>query len=340
MGFRYIGSKARVVDSIFTIIKAPKNGARFYDVFSGTGIVASKAADLGWPVFINDFLKCSTEISESRLLSKEEVPFGNYGGYQNCLEYLNNLEPRKGYFWKEYSPGSSSFFGLERKYFTEKNASKIDAILYEIKSMVKEKRISEKEHTLLTATIISAVNNIANIAGTYGCFLSKWNSQALKDLLLEPLELRDRKIDYIASNKDVFSIQSNKEDVLYLDPPYTKRQYASYYHILETISYEDNPEVNGVSGLRPWKDKASVFCYKKKALDSLIKLVKIQNAELIYISYSNDGHIKLEDLEVELSKLGDVKTFCLGDIGRYISNEKAKRKGNKVSEFLIELKKG
>ena len=40
-------------------------------------------------------------------------------------------------------------------------------------------------------------------------------------------------------------------DTVYLDPPYTKRQYAAYYHILETISLGDEPIVEGICGIRP-----------------------------------------------------------------------------------------
>ena len=40
-------------------------------------------------------------------------------------------------------------------------------------------------------------------------------------------------------------------DTVYLDPPYTKRQYAAYYHILEAISLGDEPIVEGICGIRP-----------------------------------------------------------------------------------------
>ena len=34
-------------------------------------------------------------------------------------------------------------------------------------------------------------------------------------------------------------------DAVYADPPYTKRQYAAYYHILETIAAGDRPLISG-----------------------------------------------------------------------------------------------
>jgi len=33
-------------------------------------------------------------------------------------------------------------------------------------------------------------------------------------------------------------------DILYLDPPYNQRQYATNYHLLETIAKYDNPKIH------------------------------------------------------------------------------------------------
>src|SRR5690606_16072947 len=83
------------------------------------------------------------------------------------------------------------------------------------------------------------------------------------------------------------------DDVVYLDPPYTKRQYAAYYHLLETIALGDEPSVEGVTGLRPWREKASDFCYRTRALGALTSLVNKLPARRIVISYSDDAHIPI-----------------------------------------------
>ena len=44
----------------------------------------------------------------------------------------------------------------------------------------------------------------------------------------------------------MFSLKVSPGDTVYLDPPYTKRQYASYYHIPETIAYHDEPKVEAL----------------------------------------------------------------------------------------------
>lgn len=337
MGYRYIGSKARIADEIIKYIGKPTGDGYFIDAFSGTGIVAEKAADYGWKIKVNDMMKNAVIMSTARLLSMEDISFMNFGDYESCIALLNNLEGEKGFIWKEYSPASKNEVGIERKYFSEKNAAKIDAIIRTLKEWLKNKVITENEYVLLMNDVISAVNDIANIAGTYGCFLSKWSSQANNDIELKKTQLREKKVNFVSSNEDVFNLTSNKSDVVYLDPPYTKRQYASYYHILETIVCGDEPVVEGVSGLRPWKEKASVFCYKTKALKALIELIISQKAHRVVLSYSNEGHVILDELIEELTPYGTVKLFELSSIGRYTPNKAAVNNNTSVKEYLIDF---
>ena len=338
MGYRYIGSKARVVEEIIRYLGAPLIDGCFIDAFSGTGIVASCAADIGWNIQVNDMMHCAAVMSEAQLVSDKDVPFTHFGGYNRALAELGQAE-KEGVIWREYSPASYDITGIERKYFTEENAKKIDGIVAKIQEWRRNGEINQAEFALLTATLIVASNNIANIAGTYGCFLSKWQPQALGVLTLRPLEVRKKSVQYTVSTCDVFDLCSKPEDTVYLDPPYTKRQYASYYHILETITLGDEPVVSGVAGLRPWKDRASVFCYKQKACKALAELVAEQRAHRVLISYSNDGHVRLEELINQLEMTGTVSLLELASIGRYRPNVVASTRKPEVKEYLIDYKR-
>lgn len=342
MGYRYIGSKARIADEIIEYVKETatiESGSFFVDAFSGTGVVAEKAAQIGWPVHVNDMMTNAVIMSEARLLSSADVPFDCFGGYEEVIKALNGLSGEEGFIWREYSPASKKFQLNERRYFTEENAKKIDAISAKIHHWKKENTISHKEFVLLMSDLIQAVNNVANIAGTYGCFLSRWTAQAKEDLVLSTSLLKKAQTIYRTSNCDVFAVETQPEDIVYFDPPYTKRQYASYYHILETIVCGDQPEVTGVSGLRPWKDKASVFCYKAKALNALSELILKQKANRVILSYSNEGHIKLEELVDRLSPYGEVSLVELKTIGRYRPNRTAVKNSAEVNEFLVDFRR-
>lgn len=340
MAVRYIGSKARLADAILDIIGNPTNDSSdFVDAFCGTGIVARTAALRGWNVTGNDTLLSSTYLSEAALYCQEELNFKSIGTYSEAVCLLNDTEPMEGFIWKTYSPASKKFCEHERRYFTEDNASLIDGIRHQIALWHEDEVIGYKEQVLLVADLIEAANNVANIAGTYGCFLRKWTTQSqgairIKDRKLFPFNINHRM--YVG---DVFNIPTKETDTVYLDPPYTKRQYASYYHIPETLAYHDEPTVEGVAGLRPWKQYASPFCYKTKALNAIVDCIKRLTSKRVFLSYSSQGHVELKQLIGLLSTLGSVQVHELGEIARYRPNKTAANGGSSVSEYLIELNK-
>lgn len=338
MTFRYIGSKSRLVDQIMARV-GPKTGGFFVDAFCGTGAVAEAAALAGWPVRVNDHLHSAVISTVARLVSTEQAKFKKLGGYSKTIEKLNACRASDGFIWRTYSPASLHFCGHERRYFTNENAARIDAVRNQIREWADDGSISETEEQLLIADLFSALNRVANIAGTFGCFLAKWMDQAKEPIALRARELKSKSAPVEASVGDVFEAQANRSDVVYLDPPYTKRQYASYYHILETVALGDEPDVEGVAGLRPWKDRASDFCYKTRALATLSRLIDRLRSERILLSYSSEGHVPIKELKTELAKIGFSAMHPLGEIGRYRPNQVASCAGANVKEYLVVVTK-
>lgn len=335
MTFRYIGSKFRLIDQIRAHIGKPLEGSFFVDAFCGTGVVAEAAADMGWNIRINDSLHSAVISAGARLISIEQAAFEKLGGYDKAIANLNAVKPKHGFMWREYSPASMDTCGLERRYFTQDNAARIDAMRALIAEWVEAGTIDEVEERLLIADLFGALNRVANIAGTFGCFLSKWTSQSQEKIVMRCRALKASSVCVEATVGDVFDVPNAVDDLVYLDPPYTKRQYASYYHILETVALGDEPEVEGVAGLRPWKRLASDFCYKTRALKTLTRLVSNLNAQKILLSYSSEGHIGMQDIKAELSKAGKSTMHPLGTIGRYRPNKVASITASDVNEFLV-----
>lgn len=335
MTFRYIGSKSRLVDQITTYMGPPDKKAFFVDAFCGTGVVAEAAASLGWNVRINDNLHSAVISAGARLISQKQATFRKLGGYEKAIASLNAAKPKYGFMWREYSPASLDSRGIERRYFTQENAARIDAMRALIADWREAGTIDEAEERLLIADLFGALNRVANIAGTFGCFLSKWTSQSQEKIVMRCRALKPKSVCVEATVGDVFEVVSDVQDLVYLDPPYTKRQYASYYHILETVALGDEPEVRGVAGLRPWKDRASDFCYKTRALKTLSRLVDSLKSQKVLLSYSSEGHICMQDLKAELSKIGKSTMYPLGSIGRYRPNKVASSTASDVNEFLV-----
>jgi adenine-specific DNA-methyltransferase len=356
MGFRYIGSKDKLSDIIISEIKSAKKGAKhIIDLMAGTGLFSLALREKGFQVSAVDvmtysyhhlnvhlFLGEAPAFKGIKMVSnidryKSQNLFGE-SNYELILNYLNNLKPIKGYFYKEFSPeGEPSNTSRPRKYFTAKNAAKIDAIRKEIRILRNNNIITEYEHSLLLHDLIMATNDIANIAGTYGHYLSKFVKRAEEPILL-----------YLSSFSNIGKLEGHEVfrgyaedlasklhgDVCYIDPPYIKRQYAANYHILETLAREDEPEAIGESGLRPWRDQYSNFCSKVKIRGSFDKILTKINCDEFLISYSEDGLLPIDELIYFFSGYGKVIKKDI-KYKRFKSNDS--KKNSMLNEYLIHL---
>lgn len=336
MSVRYIGSKARVADAILDLAGRPTEG-RFVDAFCGTGSVAAAAASAGWRVTVNDSLPSAVAMSVGATVASGNVDFEALGGYAEAIKKLNAVRGVPGFIHSAYSPASGQSGAVERRYFTEANAARLDAMRAQISMWSEAGQLRWVEEQLLLADLLQAANRVANISGTYGCFLKKWSATALRDVVVAQRRLPEGATDLEAVVGDVFALRTTSSDTVYFDPPYTKRQYSAYYHLLETIHAGDSPAVEGVTGLRPWKDRASDFCYKTRALDALTRLVLGTSARRILLSYSSEGHVPQDHLVNALSEAGRVTLHEVKTIGRYRPNAQASAGGETVDEYVIEI---
>lgn len=348
LSIEYIGSKRQLLDFIVDGINNGINGSprEIADIFSGTGVVSSAFKSNGFQVFANDHLATCFNLTTASLLNDKAPSFLGLDSsitsidrnpYISVLKFLNELPLIKGGFVHvNYSPESMKFIGYERRYFTEYNSAKIDTIRSKIGEW--EKFLTKEEKSLLLSDLIKSVTAVSNVAGTYGCYLKSWKRRALNQLELKPSNFVEggaysHKVTCLDA-KEAISIVDTP--IVYADPPYTKRQYAAYYHILETIVKNDNPVITGTTGLRDWKTHSSDFCYKRKAESALESLLKSTNCEHFFLSYNDDGQIAPERLKEILSSFGSTKIYEL-DIKRYRSSN-LPHKGPTVIERLYHTK--
>lgn len=339
----YLGSKRAMLDKILGGIAASlPHGAHVVDLFCGTGVVAGALRRARYRVSANDHLALCAELATAALCTgslnimealRSELPKtsghtrpSGSDGYDRALSHLNSLPAASGFIRRAYSPESIGHYGVERKYLTAENAGKIDAIRWQIEEW--RDLLSPGEHALLIRDLVEATTRVSNTAGTYGCFLSQFKARALQPLALAPTEsvapmgsIEDNRV-YCGDAVDALD-QIGKCDAVYADPPYTKRQYAAYYHLLETIVVGDEPVVAGVTGLRPWHERSSDFCYRRLAPEALRKIVDRAHCREFFLSYSSEGHIQHDEIMDTLGAQGPV-SYVEWDQRRYASGSLGK----------------
>lgn len=350
MGYRYIGSKDKLAQILIEFIREQCPAANSVgDLMAGTGLFSLALRKSGYRVFASDvmtyslhhlkvLLTLNTAPAFKKITSDLSIKRKGQRNYEAILSYLNALPPQKGYFYAEYgAAGSPKNCNHSRLYFSAENAGKIDAIRNTIIDWKEKKLISNIEHSLLLHDLILAVNDVANIAGTYGHYLSHMVTRSLSPICMKPFlfEQDNNTVGHKIMQGYAEKIASKvSTDVCYIDPPYIKRQYAANYHILETIAREDCPNAVGDSGLRPWRDQYSNFCSKIKIRKSIDDIFTGLSCKHVFISYSEDGLLSKDELLNVLKKYGDL-TLKEIEYKRFKSNDS--KKDALLKEYIIHV---
>ena len=268
---RYIGSKAKLTDWIIETIKEETHDAHsFADVFAGTASVSKAAFNHFQTVIINDLLH------SNNIIYKAFFKFGDWDkdklisifGKYNLLDAI---EIEENYF-------SENFGG---KFFDYDSSKIIGYIREDIE--LKKDVLTEKEYTILLASLIYNIDKIANTVGHFDAYIKK------------PIKPRKLNLKLIETNDfagaEIYREDANllarkvTADVAYIDPPYNSRQYNRFYHIYETLVKWDKSPLFGVA-LKPKAENSSVYC-TVKAKNAFKDLIENMNVKYFAVSNNN-----------------------------------------------------
>jgi adenine-specific DNA-methyltransferase len=348
----YLGSKKTLLsfldNSILEVVGNNKTYT-FCDLFAGTGAVGKHFKKKGYKIIANDFLHYSYCLNKHYIGNNKELKFINLikeipelkeidivNRKEFVIVYLNELQGNHGYIYKNYSSGGTIDKKYFRLYFSDKNAKRCDVIRKIIETWHKNKLINEGEYFFLLASLIESIDNYANTTSRYGSYLKHLKKSAKKKLELEPAELIKSNIQQKVYCQDANTLIDKIDcDILYLDPPYNTRQYASNYHLLETIAKYDNPKINGITGLRDCQKQKSLYSSKIKALETFSHLIKNAKAKYIFLSYNNEGLLKPNEIKNVFSQKGKYGYFTKNH-NRFKTDKKLSRiyKSSKTTEYL------
>ncbi len=351
----YIGSKYSLRDFLEAgILKTVNSDCKvFCDVFAGTGAVGVHFKQKNFKVISNDiqyYAYCLNRalVGINRIPSFSGILDDLIPAAQSCdtidtvLEYLNNLDGKFGFIYRNYCPGGTEGTEFKRQYFSDENGTRCDAIRMQIEEWWQAGKLTEDEYFYLLASLIDAADRVANTASVYGAFLKHIKKSAMKPLELKRLGIVESDEDHQVHNVNGQKLVKRLScDVLYMDPPYNHRQYCANYHVLETIARYDDPVLKGVTGLRPQDDQKSDFCMKRRALPAFEEMVKKTSARYVFLSYNSEGIMGKDEILQTMGQYGGVD-LVTRDYQRFradVDRENRVYKADQVEEYLFCLNK-
>lgn len=329
----YLGNKRKLIKFIDKTVNKiiiedgdlnikQKDNISFFDIFSGSGIVARYAKIKGFKVYANDLEIYSKVINEAMLntnpselqdlfanvifnLKKNlniKIDIGS-DNYQIVLDFLNNLKKPKYknslYFSKHYAPKDTlnPDFENERLFYTQENALIIDSI---VEIIFDNKIFCEKSKNIILCSLMYTMTKHINTSGTMKGFHNGWGGPSktslkriMSKITLEKLPLiQGKKANiYQSYAENIFNeYPLDKIDIIYADPPYNQHQYSANYNHLVTICKNDKydpgiVEKGSRAGIRIDHNRSN-FCKSTK----FNKEIKI--AEKSFIDFINSVNCK------------------------------------------------
>jgi adenine-specific DNA-methyltransferase len=303
---KYLGSKRSLVPTLGRLFAA--SGARTaLDLFTGTTRVAQEFCRRGAVVTAVDVATYSEVLAQCYVeIDEAEV---DRGEIQDALERLQRLEPVSGYFTRTFCEDS--------RYFQPKNGRRIDAIRAGIDDLYGD---SWLRPVLLTA-LLEAADSVDSTVGLQMAYLKQWAPRSNKELELKVPTLTPSTGTAVRGDATDLVHRLDRVDLAYLDPPYNQHRYFTNYHIWETLIRWDSPEHYGVACKRIDSrdpESKSIFNLTREMPLALAEVIKAVNAEVLMVSFSNEGFVRLDELIEMCSARGETVEVLSFDSKRYV----------------------
>lgn len=303
---RYTGSKLKIKDWIKSLIKENCPDAKsFCDIFAGTGIVTDALLN-NYNTFILNDLLYSNEIIYKAFYKNEPFDKIKLFEYQEKYQDLDKDSLNNNYVSENFGD----------KYFEIGDAKAIGYIRQDIEN--NKNYLNDREYSILIASLLYSFDKCANTVGHYEAyFKNKKINRTFKFELITPYDTNAMNKEIIIHREDANDLATKiTSDIVYIDPPYSSRQYSRFYHVLENITKWEKPELFG-SALKPKPENMSEYC-SSSAKEAFQDLISKLNCKYIVVSYNNTYNSKskssenkmlLEDIVDILSKRGLTKKY-------------------------------
>ncbi|MBC3832418.1 DNA adenine methylase [Undibacterium amnicola] len=314
--FRYFGSKASTSSQISQLISSLTPTGSVADAFGGLGTIGAELRLNGFRVTTCDVLTFPHTFQIARIEGKSTLPFSKL---RESMD-IQSMEQISSILNMSYAPNSwlVNEYAVERLFFTRENAVRIAGAWHQIKRWHEEGLLNRRERALLIASLLNSMDAVANTAGTYYAYLKSFHRKAVKTFNFEWFPVRGGQYVGHALLGDALSCLAGKNfDVLYLDPPYNNRNYASYYHLPESMSTLKQPKTNyeRASGVPIHPHPASINIRDGMTVEYIEKLAAQVGWKWLIVHYCDGALIPLETMRCALKKFGSLNEFTLPALG-------------------------
>ncbi|HET9983631.1 MAG TPA: DNA adenine methylase [Longimicrobiales bacterium] len=319
---RYLGNKTKLLGFIGEILRRRGiRGGTAVDPFCGTASVSRSLKRRGFHVIASDILEMGHVFARTYvqaaavpdLSGLAEVLGRRAPTLADIVAYLNRVPPAPDFISTHFAPRDGLLAPFDRRYFRPENAARIDAVRGTLEAWRRAGLLGDDGYYALLASLIEAVDRVANTTGVYASWVKTWQPNARRTLHLS--------VPHVvpgggcrADRADAIQLVTRCEpfDLLYIDPPYNNRQYCAYYHIPEILAtgWFDGPTpLRGVAGLLHDADKRSVWSSRRRAGAALEELVARAPCSHFVMSYNAEGIIPERTIERVFRSYGRIGTY-------------------------------
>ncbi|MBI5414876.1 DNA adenine methylase [Candidatus Peregrinibacteria bacterium] len=328
---RYMGSKYKLLDFIWDNVKDLKFNS-VLDAFSGSGSVGYMFKTKGKRVSTNDVLRYAACISSATIENSSETIEDD-----ESKLILSTPVKTDGFICK-------TFEGL---YFEEEEYRFLERIMHNISLLNSKYKKSIAIAALCKACIKKRPRGIFTYTGNRYDDDRKDLRLSLEEHFINAVnEFNQAVFDNGQSNQtffgNIFSLQNNNFDLVYIDPPYfslrSDNDYLRRYHFVEGLcSYWRSAEIDFSTKTKKLKKQITRFDSRQTVYKAFDDLFSMFPYSILVVSYSSNSLPTKEEM-IELLKRHK-KHVKVGELNHKYSfgnhNHKIGNNANSVKEYLF-----
>jgi adenine-specific DNA-methyltransferase len=327
---RFMGSKYRLLPWIHDVL-SDLDFDTTLDGFSGSGSVGYLLKAMGKRVQANDRLHFSHTIATA-LIENPGVVVST-----EDVELLLSPNPTKRDFIER------TFRGI---FFEEEDLAFLDLVWSNLPLLDDSYKRAITLAALIRSSVKRQPRGVFTVAGDPEHYKDGRRDLrlSLREHFVEQVEIYNRAAfdngrGNHAHHGDIFEVEPQEVDLVYLDPPYVPRAddncYVKRYHFLEGLAtYWEGAEFVAGSRVKKLKKPYTPFSYRRDAEDAFDRLFKRFAESTIVLSYSSNG---FPDLSTLVGLMGRYKKVVevQGRDHRYHFGTHSNAERNHVTEYLI-----